>query len=204
MREQGTGDRESQAAGLYETILLPLMAEPILETPRLSLREMTWEDLDFLAVLLGDARVMRHYPNCCTHEESEAWLGRILERYEKHGHAFWLVSLRATDEPIGQVGLLLQHVEEQDESEIGYMIHAPHWRQGYASEAASAVRDHAFGKFDKSRVISLIRPVNVPSQRVALRIGLKPERLVRWHDLDHLVFSLARPSRPATEGAGVA
>lgn len=169
------------------------MANSILATPRLSLREMTWDDLDFLAMLLADERVMRHYPKPCTREEAQLWMGRILDRYAQHGHAFWLVSLRATGAPIGQVGLLLQHVDGVDEPEIGYMIHADHWRQGYASEAAAAVRDHAFTRLDKPRVISLIRPVNVPSQRVALRLGMKPERLTSWHDLDHLVFSLARP-----------
>jgi ribosomal-protein-alanine N-acetyltransferase len=169
------------------------MPEPILVTPRLSLREMMWDDLDFLAVLLADERVMRHYPKCCTRDEARAWLGRVMERYAHHGHSFWLTSLRATGEPIGQVGLLLQHVDGVDEPEIGYMLHADHWRQGYALEAASAVRDYAFGPLDKPRVISLIRPVNIPSQRVALRVGLKPEKITSWHDADHLVFSLARP-----------
>jgi RimJ/RimL family protein N-acetyltransferase len=169
------------------------MNDPILETPRLSLREMTWDDLDFLAMLLADERVMRHYPKCCSRDEAKAWLHRILERYAQHGHAFWLVSLRATGEPIGQVGLLLQHVDGVDEPEIGYMIHAAHWRQGYALEAACGVRDYAFHTLDKPRVISLIRPANIPSQRVALKVGMKPERLTRWHDADHLVFSLARP-----------
>jgi len=169
------------------------MPKPILETPRLALREMTWDDLDFLAALLADERVMRHYPKCCTREEAKAWMTRIRERYAEHGHAFWLVSLRATGEPIGQVGLLLQHVDGVDEPEIGYMIHAAHWRKGYALEAAAAVRDFAFGPLDKPRVISLIRPVNIPSQRVALRVGMKPERLTTWHNLEHLVFSLARP-----------
>ena len=72
------------------------------------------------------------------------------------------------------------------------MIHAAHWQKGYALEAASAVRDFAFNTLDKPHVISLIRPANIPSQRVALRVGMKPERLTRWHDADHLVFSLAR------------
>ena len=170
------------------------MSEPILKTSRLAIREMTWDDLDFLARLLADEQVMRHYPKCCMRDEAKVWLGRIIERYAIHGHAFWLVSLQATGEPIGQVGLLLQQVDGTDEPEIGYMIHAQHWRQGYAVEAAAAVRDYAFGPLDKSRVVALIRPANIPSQRVALRVGLKPERLTRWHDADHLVFSLARPA----------
>ena len=171
------------------------MSTIILETPRLALREMTWDDLDFLATLLADERVMRHYPKCCSRDEAKAWMDRIIERYAQHGHAFWLVVLRATGEPIGQVGLLLQNVDGVDEPEIGYMIHAAHWRQGYALEAAAAVRDFAFGPLDKPRVISLIRPVNIPSQRVALRVGMKPERLTTWHNLEHLVFSLSRPNR---------
>jgi ribosomal-protein-alanine N-acetyltransferase len=169
------------------------MSKPILETPRLALREMTWDDLDFLATLLADERVMRFYPKVCTRDEAKAWMTRILDRYAQHGHAFWHTSLRATGEPIGQVGLLLQHVDGVDEPEIGYMLHANHWRQGYALEAAAAVRDYAFNTLDKPRVISLIRPVNIPSQRVALRVGLKPERLTTWHALEHLVFSLRRP-----------
>lgn len=172
------------------------MSDPILTTPRLSLREMMWDDLDFLATLLADPRVMRHYTQRYSRDKAKLWMQRILERYAEHGHAFWLVSLRATGEPVGQVGLLLQHVDGVDEPEIGYMIHADHWRQGYALEAASAVRDYAFDTLDKPRVISLIRPVNVPSQRVALGVGLKPEKLTIWRDLEHLVFSLARGSRP--------
>jgi RimJ/RimL family protein N-acetyltransferase len=167
------------------------MPDPILETPRLSLREMTWDDLDFLATLLADPRVMQHYPNCCTREEARAWMSRILERYEQHGHAFWLTSLRATEEPIGQVGLLGQHVDGVDETEIGYMIHAPHWRQGYALEAAAGVRDYAISTLGKRRLISLIRPANIPSQRVSLRVGMKPERLIMWRDREHIIYSMA-------------
>jgi RimJ/RimL family protein N-acetyltransferase len=48
-------------------------------------------------------------------------------------------------------------------------------------------------------VISLIRPVNTPSQRVALRIGLKPEKMTMFRDYEHLFFSM---SRPAASGCG--
>ena len=38
------------------------MPEPILETPRLSLREAARDDLDFVAAMLAHPEVMRHYP----------------------------------------------------------------------------------------------------------------------------------------------
>jgi RimJ/RimL family protein N-acetyltransferase len=168
------------------------MPDPFLVTERLSLREMTWDDLDFLATMLGDPDVMRHYPKPCTREEAAAWLGRNLDRYANDGYAFWLVSDRASGQPFGQVGLLKQIVEGVEESEIGYLIYAPFWRRGYASEAAAAVRDHAYGPLGKSRVISLIRPANIPSQRVALRIGSKPERMVMFHESESIMFSQER------------
>jgi [ribosomal protein S5]-alanine N-acetyltransferase len=169
------------------------MADPVLVTERLSLREITWSDLAFLESMLGDPSVMRHYPKPHTRDETAAWLQRNLDRYAKDGHGMWLVSDRASSEPLGQVGLVKQIVEGTEEAEIGYLIHAPFWRHGYAAEAAAAVRDFAFGTLDKSRVISLVRPVNIASQRVALRIGSKPERLVIFHDLEHIVFSQERP-----------
>lgn len=153
---------------------------------------MTCNDLDFVATMLADPHGMRFYPKQYTRAEAEEWLGRMIERYRTDGHALWLVQLHGDGRPIGQVGLLRQTVDGVDEPEIGYLIHAPYWRQGYAVEAASAVRDHAFTKFQKSRVISLIRPVNIPSQRVALRLGMKPEKLTKFRDWDSLVFSLER------------
>jgi hypothetical protein len=44
-------------------------------------------------------------------------------------------------------------------------------------------------------VISLIRPVNINSQRVALRLGMSEGRRVQFHGYEHCVFELASPER---------
>jgi [ribosomal protein S5]-alanine N-acetyltransferase len=162
----------------------------ILETPRLVLREMTLDDLDFVATMLAHPEVMRYYPKCYSRAEAEGWIRRQLGRYSSHGHGLWLVSDKTTGEPVGQVGLSPQVVDGFEEPEIGYLIHHPFWRCGLASEAAAGVRDHAFNVLGKTYVISLIRPENIPSQGVARKIGMQPGRITQFAMYDHIVFKL--------------
>jgi RimJ/RimL family protein N-acetyltransferase len=164
----------------------------ILETPRLVLRELSLGDLDFMATMLAHPEVMRFYPKCHTRDESEAWIRRQMDRYAQHGHGGWLALDKATGEPRGQVGLIPQTIDGVLETEIGYLIHHPYWHRGLATEAATACRDYAFGILERRRVISLIRPENLPSQGVARKVGLSPGRHTLHAGLDHIVFSLSR------------
>ena len=166
----------------------------VFETERLYAREMSHADLDFIASLLGDPEVMEHYPKPLSREEARGWIDRQLVRYREHGHGLWLVLDRETDEPIGQVGLLLQRVDGALEPEIGYLVHRPFWRRGYATEAARATRDHAFDRLGHRHVISLIRPENVRSQGVARKLGMHRDRSTTFAELEHWVFTLAAPS----------
>ena len=167
---------------------------PIIETPRLVLREMTNDDLDFLAEMVGDPDVMRFYPQVYDREGAKAWLDRALMRYATDGHGFWLVVDRATGEPRGQVGVLKQDVEGRSEIEVGYMIHRLYWRQGLAFEAAAACHQYVFNVMNRSRVIALVRPVNLPSQAVARKLGMSIERRAMFRDFEHDIFVRNRPS----------
>ncbi len=164
----------------------------ILETQRLRLREMSLGDLDFIAEMLADSDGMRFYPKLYSREESQEWIERQLQRYAKDGHGLWLVVDRASSKPVGQVGLIMQEVEGSWQPEIGYLVHKHYWRRGYASEAALGVREYAFNVRGKGRVISLIRPENIPSQAVARKLGMAPERSVDFKGLEHIVFAVSR------------
>jgi RimJ/RimL family protein N-acetyltransferase len=169
----------------------------ILETPRLRLRELAVGDLDFIAEMLADPEVMRFYPKRYDREESREWIGRQLRRYAEHGQGLWLVEERDGGASVGQVGLMRQEVGGAREPEIGYLLHRPFWRRGYATEAALGVREYAFGVLGERRVISLIRPENLPSQAVARRLGMAPEREVLFHGLPHVVFAVRAPAPEA-------
>ncbi len=170
---------------------------PVLETPRLALREMSPSDLDFVAAMLAHPEVMRYYPRLYSRDEAREWIERQLGRYARNGHGLWLVLDRATGEPVGQVGLVLQLVDGVEEPEIGYLIHRPFWRQGLATEAALGVRNWAFEILGLERVISLIRSENLPSQGVARKLGMAPGKRVQFHELEHIVFAVRRPPTPA-------
>jgi RimJ/RimL family protein N-acetyltransferase len=65
-----------------------------------------------------------------------------------------------------------------------------HWGRGYATEAASAMRDHALGELGLRRVIALIQHGNAASKRVAARLGMAYERDVEFHDRPVELYSL--------------
>ena len=73
----------------------------------------------------------------------------------------------------GELNLAPRAYHSGDYEEIGWMLAREHWGHGYASEAALALRDWALAERGLTRLISLIRPGNEASVRVAARIGEK-------------------------------
>ena len=165
---------------------------PILETPRLLLREFVPEDADALALILSDAETMRYYPVLFDHAGVEEWIARNRRRYAANGHGLWAMILKSTGELIGDCGVTLQPVDGTDELEIGYHLRRDHWGHGYAIEAAQACRDWTFVKRNVDHVISLIRPENLPSRRVAERNGMTLWKEVEWRGLPHCVYRIER------------
>jgi RimJ/RimL family protein N-acetyltransferase len=168
----------------------------ILQTDRLALREITPADLDFLAGMLADPEVARFYPKALTRDETQAWVEMNARRYAEYGHGVWLVLDRHAGHPVGRCGLTIQTVDGVPEPEIGYSMHRPFWRRGYATEAALGVRRWAFEVKGLDRVISLVRPENVPSQGVAGKLGMTPERETEFCGYRHIVFAARRPVSP--------
>ena len=67
------------------------------------------------------------------------------------------------------------------ELEVGYHVVPGFQGRGYATEAAAASRDFARTVLGATRLIAIIHPDNTPSQRVAEKIGLRPEKRATVH-----------------------
>ena len=160
------------------------------------------EDADTLASMFADAEHMRFYPSTYSRRETELWVQRTLDRYRDEGFGLWIVEDRETGEFIGTVGPAVQIVDGVREVEIGWHVR-PGWKGlGIAPEAAAAARDWAFATLDVDHLISLVRPENQPSARVAEKIGMRVDREVDFKGLPHLVYRIDRVSFPGPSEAG--
>ncbi|MFL5948021.1 MAG: GNAT family N-acetyltransferase [Gaiellaceae bacterium] len=145
-----------------------------LETERLALRAMVTDDLDDLLGIFGDPEVMAAFRQApLDREQVRRWLERNLDHQREHGYGLFAVCLKADDRLIGDCGLELMDVSGEQVAELGYDFRRDCWNQGYATEAACAVRDFAFGTLCLPRLVSLIQPGNPASERVAQKVGLK-------------------------------
>ena len=143
----------------------------MIETERLYLREMTDEDFEALRKVLGDPDIMCHYPYAFDAERIRNWIDRNRERYRVFGFGLWAVCRKDTGEMIGDCGLTMQLVDGRILPEIGYHIRGDQQRQGFAGEAARAVRDWTFEHTPFEVVYSYMKAENIPSVRTAMSYG---------------------------------
>jgi [ribosomal protein S5]-alanine N-acetyltransferase len=164
----------------------------ILETERLVLREFAPDDADALALVLCDPECMKYYPAPIDRFGVDQWIERNLRRYAEDGVGLWAMVLKSSGEMIGDCGIIRQHVEGEHLYEIGYHLRRDHWGRGLATEAAIACREWGFANLKVERLISLIRPENVPSCRVAERNEMTIWKEVPWRGLRHYVYAVER------------
>ena len=179
-------------AGFLFVVRFAPMDKLILATDRLWLREIAPADVDDLLTIWADPAAMRWYPKTLAREELVALMERNQKRYEQYGHGLWSVILPSENQFIGDCGLVWQEVDGADELEVGYHLTPKYWGQGFATEAARACMNYAFDELGAPRIISMIRPENLPSRRVAERNGLQIEKEVFWRGYQHYVYAMER------------
>ena len=152
----------------------------ILETERLILRHLVMDDLDALFALYCDPEIRRYFPDgVLTLEETREELEWFLTGHPEHPElGLWATIHKETGRFIGRCGLLPWEIDGMLEIEIAYLLDRSFWHQGLAMEAAQGILTYGFEQLDLSRLICLIDPANIASQRVAERIGMTLERRV--------------------------
>jgi RimJ/RimL family protein N-acetyltransferase len=125
-------------------------------------------------LIFADPKVMASFGEApFGRPQMERWVQRNLDHQAEFGYGLFSVIHKASGELIGDCGLEQMEIEGAQAAELGYDFRSAYWRQGFATEAATAVRDYAFQVLHWPRLISLIRVGNIASQRVAEKIGMR-------------------------------
>lgn len=154
------------------------------------LRPLTLDDTEALLAVWGNAEAMRWYPAPYTRPQMIERIEAQVERYASGTGQLGLV-LKESGELIGDCGPVWHEVDGVQELEVGYHVRRDQWGKGYAPEAAKAVLAYVRDSLQKTDPISLIRPENLASRRVAEKNGARLEKAVFWRGYDHCIYRYA-------------
>jgi RimJ/RimL family protein N-acetyltransferase len=146
--------------------ILQESSTPVLATERLVLRAPRHEDAKTIAHLANDRRIAENTTRIPHPYQVTDATSFIAEVNRTDGEFAWLITL--DDAPIGACGLAQLDGPAPD---LGYWLGAPYWGNGYATEAARAVIDHAFAALGHEVLQAGARVTNPASRRVLEKCG---------------------------------
>lgn len=169
----------------------------ILETERLLLRHLIIKDLNDLFVLYSNPEIRRYFPDGVkNYEDTKEELEWFMNGHPYHPElGLWATVHKETGKFIGRCGLLPWEIEGKLDVEIAYLLDKTYWHQGLATEAALGIVKYGFENLNLSRLICMMHPENLASQRVAERIGMEFERKldgIAGDNFPTLIYSISR------------
>lgn len=167
-----------------------------LETPRLRLRMFRRADFDAYADMLADPEVARYLSNGQPLSRPEAWrnMAAVVGHWQLLGFGPWAVVERDSGEFVGRIGPYCP--AGWPGLELTWMIRRSSWGQGYATEGARVALAYIFQQMARDLVISLIRPENAASIRVAEKMGEKLQDRIEFYGEEALVYGIRREEWP--------
>jgi RimJ/RimL family protein N-acetyltransferase len=148
---------------------MPTFDDLRLDTPRLILRPPRVEDLDAWAEMMLDEPTARFIGGVMPRPVCWRQLMTMIGAWHSQGFAMFSVIEKASGRWIGRLGPW--QPDGWPGFEIGWAIVREYWGRGYAVEGAIATTNWAFDHLDRSNIIHSIAPENLPSQRVAQKLG---------------------------------
>lgn len=158
----------------------------ILETERLTLRQLTKDDAPFVFKLLNDPSWLENIGDrgIRTLEDAAAYIvDSPNAMYAQHGFSMLLVETKnlVTKDPVEPVGLCgLIKRDSLDDVDLGYAFLPEFWGRGYAYEAAAATVDHGRDIHKLSRIVAITLPTNQPCIKLLKKLGFQLEKVIIW------------------------
>lgn len=153
-----------------------------IETDRLLLRSLRLEDVESEVSLWADPRVTEFMGGPRDAETVRRVLQEELDAPPAGPLGQWPVVDKLSGEFVGDCGLISKDIDGHSEVELVYVLSVHAWGQGYATEIGSALLRFALEELRQLRIVSLIDQDNVASKRVAEKLGMFREAMVKRPD----------------------
>jgi len=124
--------------------------------------------------------------------ECKKWYEKQQYRYDNNLGGMNALIEKKSNQLVGYCGLLVQTVDNHQELEIGYSLIPQHWKKGFATEAAIKCKEYCFENNWSEELISIISLTNIPSQKVAIKNGMKIRNQTIYRDNEVYIFSVNR------------
>ena len=151
-----------------------------LETDRLIVRPITFDDAPFILTLLNEPSFLRFIGDkqVRTVEDARQYiLNGPVASYERHGFGLCLMELRESNTPVGMCGILKR--EELPDPDIGFALMPDFWNKGLAFEAAAAVLKDARERLKLNRILAITSLDNDASINLLERLGFSFEEIIQ-------------------------
>ncbi len=167
----------------------------VFKTARLSVRPLIVNDLPCYDEMQGDASVMRYVGGkALTLEENRKDLERVIELYHKPNNAFWVWAIVDTSREF--VGTCAIIKNDEQEWEVGYRLLQKFWGNGFGSEVAQGLIEHAFKSMHIPTLHAYVNRENESSVRILERFFQFEKEY--WNAADNCwdrKYSLRNPHR---------
>jgi RimJ/RimL family protein N-acetyltransferase len=168
---------------------------PSITTERLLLRGFEPRDAEPYMSMMEDPEVTRYLGDGRPMSRADAWrqLAMLAGHWTLKNFGPWAVEERATGALVGRIGCL--EPEGWPGFEVAYTLGRSAWGRGYAREGAAAALRYAREELGRQDVISIIRPANAGSIRVATSLGATPDGTVDFFGAPSLIYRYPRVTK---------
>lgn len=162
-----------------------------LETQRLILRDFRQNDVDRLAPILANPRVMQFSPTgILSALQTQEKVDGFISSYKIFGFGKWAIVFKETNELIGYCGIAVEQIDNVYEREIGYRLDPEFWGRGLATEAASATIQYGFTQLKLPYILGVVERANRASVKVLEKLGMSYERETIFYGVKMEVYRL--------------
>lgn len=168
----------------------------IIETPRLIIREITFDDLQGMFELDSDVEVHRYLGNDCVKsiDESEKLIAFIHQQYLDNGIGRWAMVEKHSGNFIGWTGFKFIAETINGHSgyyDLGYRMLPRYWGKGYATESAKACLNYGLETLKLKPIYAMTNAENTASKNVLMKTGFTPAGTFIHHDILHHWFVIS-------------